>query len=89
MPQEYFRFAMGDRVRDKLSGFNGVVVTQINYYNGCLRYSVLAENLEAGKSVEEWIDEAQLELIETARKPKAIVEKGTGGPGKVPTLKVP
>ena len=89
MTQEYFRFAMGDRVRDKLCGFNGVVVTQINYYNGCHRYSVLAENLEAGKPAEEWIDEAQLELIETAKKPKAVIEEGNGGPGKVPILKVP
>lgn len=87
---QLFKFGMGDRVRDKLCGFNGCIVTQINYYNGCKRYSVLAENLEAGKPVEEWIDEAQLELIEKAKSKATVkVKKGPGGPGNIPTLKVP
>ncbi|GAH03167.1 unnamed protein product [marine sediment metagenome] len=86
---QLFKFGMGDRVKDIISGFNGIVVTRIEYFNGCKRYSVLAKKLEAGKPIEEWIDEAQLGLVQEAKAQKVVREKDPGGPGNIPTLKVP
>jgi len=57
---------MGDQVKDEISGFSGIVVTRIEYFNGCKRYAVLARKLEAGRPVDEWIDESQLKLIQKA-----------------------
>ena len=84
-----FEFEMGDLVKDEISGFSGIVVTRIEYLNGCKRYSILARKLEAGKPVEEWIDEAQLKIIQKAKEPKAIKKKDPGGPGNVPTFNIP
>lgn len=56
---------LGQRVRDTVSGFEGVVVCRAEWLNGCIRFSVQARVDKDGKLPElQWIDEPQCEALE-------------------------
>jgi hypothetical protein len=56
-----FQFELGDRVKDCISGFAGVIVARTEWLNGCKRYMVQAEQLYEGKPVDPiHIDQEQL-----------------------------
>lgn len=55
---------LGDRMKDKVSGFEGIAISKHEYLNGCVRYSLNAEKLEAGKPLIETFDREQLEVTQ-------------------------
>jgi hypothetical protein len=74
---------LGDKVKDKVSGFNGVVVSKTKYLNGCCRVGVKPQSLEKGSTIdEEWFDVGQLEIVD--KKAVSVVPKDTGGPAVNP-----
>lgn len=82
---------LGDKVKCTITGFQGVVITKIEYMNGCKRYQVQSPKLEAGKTVDEWIDAEQLKVL-TKKKVKRVLkkkEKDPGGSKDVPTFSTP
>ncbi len=55
---------LGDKVKDKITGFTGVVSGISTWLNGCVRMGVQGTALKNGlPTVIEWIDEAQLKLV--------------------------
>ena len=69
---------LGQRVRDKITGFEGVVVCRTEWLNGCTRLGVQATTLKDGKPLEaEHFDEEQVEVVEDTPEP---TRKPTGGP---------
>ena len=78
-----FKFANGDRVRDTLTGFTGIVVCRSDWFNGCLRYAVQGDKLNEGVPTEnQHFDEAQLELRKAGAVKMPQVERG--GPQPAP-----
>jgi hypothetical protein len=69
---------LGDVVRDRVSGFQGVAVCRSEWLNGCVRWSVQPQALHEGKPIEsQYIDEEQLEVVDA---PKLnFVSRRTGG----------
>lgn len=75
---------LGDRVKDKLTEYTGIVVGVTDWIAGCRRIGVKSQALKDGAPMEaEWFDEPQLDVIE----PDAVVlnatksqPKTTGGP---------
>ena len=68
---------LGDRVKDRITGFEGIAIAKVIPLNGCVRYEVKPQGLKDGKTIEsEWIDEQQL-----TNKSKAE----SGGPGTIPS----
>lgn len=81
-----FKFGMGDEVRDSITSFKGVVISQTRWFNGCVRYIVQSQKLTKDNKPGEGepFDEAQLELVK-AKKAKvitAVAAKPPGGPRK-------
>ena len=72
----------GDRVKDPISGFSGIVTCRLDYLNGCTRIAVSPETLHEGKVIDpQYFDEPQLIMLE------AGVHKGvheTGGDQPAP-----
>lgn len=73
---------LGDRVRDRISGFEGIVSAKSEYLNGCVRILVDPESLEdSGKLIKgAWFDDVQIELVE-----KSVLEiegRPNGGPSR-------
>ncbi len=53
---------LGDKVKDRTTGFEGVVVARTDWLYGCTRFGVQSEGLHEGKPLEaEWFDEQALD----------------------------
>ena len=70
---------LGDKVRDKHSGFTGTAVARTEFINGCIQINVLPKCDKQNTIPEELsIDEGCLEVIST--KKKTIKKTKNGGP---------
>jgi len=60
---ENFKFALGEVVKDRITGFKGVVVCQSRYLTGCHRYGLQSQELTKDGKPADWnyIDEDCLE----------------------------
>ena len=70
---------LGEKVRDQISKFEGIVIGVTEFLNGCTRVGVQSTVLKDGTPIDvEWFDEPQLEEVQ-----KAVINcgpKNTGGP---------
>lgn len=80
---------LGDKVKDRISGFTGIAYGRTAYLNGCISVGIRAEKLQDGKILDlEWIDESQLDIVKS-KSAVALVRK-TGGPAPIPkSLPIP
>jgi len=54
---------LGDKVRDKITGFTGIATALTLYLHKCPLVEVTAKELSEGKLITLWFDEPQLEII--------------------------
>ena len=74
------KIQLGSTVRDIVTGFKGMVVSEIKYLSGCLQYGVKAKVGKDGKVSEvEYIDVGQLEVIEPEKKEAETSDEDPGG----------
>jgi len=59
---------LGDRVRDKITGFTGIAIARCDYLYGCISIEVMSEKLLNGNPVSIWVDDVQLEVLNKRRK---------------------
>ncbi|HEX5137372.1 MAG TPA: hypothetical protein VFY93_10385 [Planctomycetota bacterium] len=78
---------LGDMVRDPISGFEGIAVSETLYLNGCIRIGVQrkprkGETYKSLEDLKEFFDRDQLAVV----KPGAfsLAKKRTGGPMAAP-----
>ena len=75
-----FKFDLGVPVRDKITGFEGVVVFRSQWLHNCNTYGVQPTELKDGAPQKrEIFDEPQLELV-SAEPAFEESKKKTGGP---------
>ena len=68
---------LGDKVKDKVTGFVGIAVAKTEFLNGCVQYSVAPKVGKDNKFPEEMgIDEQSLTVITKRRKPKEDDDNG-------------
>ena len=59
-----FKFNLGAKVKDKITGYEGVVRTRVDYLTGCNKYGVQSTVLESGKPAKwQYFDEDELKLV--------------------------
>lgn len=76
-----FKYGLGDQVKDRVTGFTGIITCRIEWLNGCLRYGVQPQELKDGKRIDDAaFDEGDLVLIEARKVAPYEVPKMTGGP---------
>jgi hypothetical protein len=69
---------LGSNVRDRVSGFTGIAISETSYLNGCVRYGVQPAIDKDGKMPDcVYLDLHQLEVLEGGVFP---VVSNTGGP---------
>lgn len=75
------KFSMGDRLKDRVNGFEGVVTGITLYQNGCLQYLLTPTKLKDTGEIHEsaWQDEQRLVPVETSKKAQPEAGK-LGGP---------
>lgn len=70
---------LGKQVKDKVTGFTGIVTAHVKYLNGCEQYCVKPQ-AESNKMPEgEYIDVGQIEEVPSG-KDIGFDSKGRGGP---------
>lgn len=73
-----FRFNLGDRVKDSVTGFVGIVTGRGDHLSGCDTYGVQCELLKDGLPQDmKWFDDPRLEL-EQASVLKSFVNRVLG-----------
>jgi len=87
-----FKFKMQDRVKDTVSGYEGIITVRCEYLNGCLQYCLSKTELDKDGKVQEgeYFDEGQLEKVKV--KPRTLADlqkKPTGGPQRDQAPKSP
>ncbi len=71
------KIKLGTKVRDKITGFEGIAYSRVEYLNGCIQYGVKPKVGDNNKMPDsEYIDESQLEIIEEE---KLSSKKTVGG----------
>lgn len=71
---------LGEKVRDKVSGWTGTTVSKVEWLNGCIQFGVQGKLTKGIKEITTYnIDEVQLVSLS---KPKTVkkFKKGPGGP---------
>lgn len=75
---------LGDRVKDRMTGFEGIVTGTHRFLTGCMKVTVQPEGLKDGKPIDsQWFDIQQVKLL----KANAFeVDNGdtAGGPDVMP-----
>lgn len=60
---------LGDKVKDIITGFEGIVVAKTEWLNGCVRCNIQPQKLKDGKMLDtETIDEQQLRIVKKANR---------------------
>lgn len=78
---------LGSRVRDAITGFEGIAIARTEWIYGCSRIGVEATKLdEKGKPADaQWFDEQRIELVKEQAPPlSAQSDAPTGGPRSDP-----
>jgi len=78
------KIKLGDKVKDPITGFEGIAYSRISYLQGCDRIGIQAPMIqkegEAPIVPELYhVDEPQLELVETLPKTKKTTTGGASG----------
>lgn len=58
-----FKFSLGIKVKDRITGFKGVLVSRCDHITGCNTYGVLAEAKDDASKDARWFDELRLDVI--------------------------
>lgn len=62
------RISLGDQVKDKVTGFKGIVTATTLFLNGCVRCAVQPPMGKDGKIPDsQYFDEPQLEILKKAK----------------------
>ena len=75
------KIKLGDKVKDKITGFIGVAVARTEFLNGCVQYEVQPKRLDKDHKIVESvsIDEQSLEVM-SVKKKKVVKKETNGGP---------
>lgn len=74
---------LGVRARDRITGFEGMVIARTEYLYGCARWALQPQKVNKDGTIFEpqWFDDPQVEaLSEVKEKP----DQSTGGPKDAP-----
>jgi hypothetical protein len=73
------QFNLGERVRDMVTGIEGIIIARLEHLNGCVHYGVKPKAGKDGKAIDaEYIDSQQLEKVDDGIS-KKLVQNNTGG----------
>lgn len=80
--KHYPSVELGDSVKDRITGFAGVVTGKVEYLYGCKKVLVSPQTLEKGKPAEtQWFDEDSVRIVKAGAvgRPESVASRA-GGP---------
>lgn len=59
-----FKHKLGQRAKDKITSFEGIITARVEFLTGCNRYCIQPTELKDGKPLDTiYFDEEQLEIV--------------------------
>jgi len=49
-----FKYELGDILKEKVTGFTGVVMVRAEYFTGCVHYGLCAQKTDKDGKIPEW-----------------------------------
>jgi len=75
-----FKFKLGDKLKDRVTEYQGICDGRRQHLNGCIQYSIQGkfkgDELKAGW----WVDEGQIERVNKGLNKEPVKTSTTGGP---------
>jgi hypothetical protein len=72
-------FNLGKEAKDKVTGFEGIIIGKITYLYGCNQYGI-SPKAKDGKVLDtNWFDEGRIEIIGNGIKPEEVRVEKNGG----------
>lgn len=74
---------LGQKAKDKISGFTGIVIGHAEYITGCDQYCIAPESKDSSKiESSQWFDEGRIWIIGDGINPQDLIAQKNGGPNR-------
>ncbi|SHM05027.1 hypothetical protein SAMN05216428_11275 [Nitrosospira sp. Nsp11] len=73
---------LGQQGRDKVTGYEGIIIGRAQYLMGCDQYSLAAPVRDGKISPSEWFDEGRIEIIGPGISAVSVSTTKPGGPNR-------
>lgn len=73
-----FAIQLGSKVRDDITGFEGIVTGRADYITGCRQYLITPKGTKTKRNDSSWFDEDRLRVLSV--KKVSFPNKNDGGP---------
>lgn len=73
---------LGKKARDKITGFEGIIVCRCTYLTGCDQYGLVPLAKDGVIKSSEWFDEGRIEVIGDGVALAEVQSKKKGGPNR-------
>lgn len=70
---------LGKEARDKITGFEGIIIGKINYLFGCAQYGIAPKSTDGKVNDTNWFDEGRIEIIGNGVAPEEVKVEKNGG----------
>ncbi len=82
MEKKIFKYNLGDRAKDKISGLTGIICARAQYLTGCVHYGICPEKISEKQSTYDWtyLDASRLEILEEKAVDIQPAEDAPSGP---------
>ncbi|MBC8053766.1 MAG: hypothetical protein H7Y13_11945 [Sphingobacteriaceae bacterium] len=76
------RFKLGEKAKDKVTGFEGIIIGRAEYLTGCDQYGLTPPAKDGKVEKNEWFDEGRIEIIGEGFPASAVMGSKKGGPNR-------
>jgi len=73
---------LGQKARDKITGFEGIIVGRVHYLYGCDQLCLSPPAKDGKINCSEWFDEGRVEVIGPGVTPQEVQAGEPGGPNR-------
>lgn len=75
---------LGKKARDKITGFEGIIIGRIKYLTGCDQYGIVPPAKDGEVKSSQWFDVGRVEIIGDGVSVDSVMSDKAGGPSNGP-----
>lgn len=71
---------LGKKAKDKITGFEGIIIGKANYLTGCAQYGITPQAKDGEVKESKWFNEGRIEITGEGISPEDVKAVDNGGP---------